>query len=185
MSITPLIQLPEWRDLDDAAMRNTTLQTAILKDRTLARVDRCGMYLRWGSQLVFHSLRLVAPIVGRFIYDIERGPGDGTVGFDIEPEEGSVLIEPESAVKVLRIWDDRRFLSHGSYRFQSKGTLRVWNVYKTLLPQGKYRDEKWTGNAAFTVETLAPDAIRLHCSPGFVSEPDFEHLIVRLRLAYD
>lgn len=174
--------VPEWRHLPDASTSGLPMLRALLQDRTLAKLGPQGYYFRWGDRLVFHSVALRVPKFGMVEYEIESGLGDNAVGFDLEPEKGLIVLADGSELRALRVWDDRRYEERGRYPFKSKGPLRVWSVFRTPLPNGELREEKWAENAGLLVEPVGSDAVRLRMSPGFAEQPDFERLCVVVRV---
>ena len=96
-------------------------------------------------------------------------------------EEGALYLRDGEEVSLLRTWADDRYEDTVEYPYHSaSGRLWVWNVYKVHLPNGKTRDEKWTGNAGFWIETIDDYQRIYHCSNGSDDPPNFESLEFRL-----
>lgn len=107
--------------------------------------------------------------------------GFGRQGFDLQPKDGFLELLGGEKVKLLRTWHDERYEDRVSYRYVSKvGLLAFWNVYLRPWPDGKVTEEKWTGNAGFWVEEMAPLRRVYHCSSGRLPTPDFESLVVEV-----
>lgn len=174
---------PEWKDLPDAATLGGPIQDAPLVDAKYMRVSPQGTFLKWDSRLVFLGLRLQVPRVAKVTYKIEAGPGDASVGFDLQPVKGHVLLNNGSEVKALRVWDDRKFASEDTYSITSKGELGIWNVCMMKAPNGEMSESKWSHNAGMLAEVLSESSVRIHCSPGFAKVPNFEHLVVTITVA--
>lgn len=174
----PLWKAPDWRVLPDASSRPGPIQRSGFMDAEYRTRTEYGTFCRWGDKLVALAIQLHVPTVGHIRYSIEHGPGDATVGFDLEPNAGWIMLEDRSRLKALRVWDDRQYEPSEEYGFSSSSqSLFVWNVYRTPLPHGQFREEKWTENAGMLVDAVSEDTIRLHCSPGFSKSPDFENLV--------
>lgn len=81
---------------------------------------------------------------------------------------------------------DDRYEDIVEYPFASDtGRLCVWNVYTHQLPNGDWREGKWSGNAGLWVEYLSPQERIYHCSHGALERPDFDSLVFKVTVTND
>jgi hypothetical protein len=109
--------------------------------------------------------------------------GDVEQGVDIKLEGGGVIIASGEKIPVLRTWKDDRYEDVVEYSYTTEtGRICIWNVYKTKLPNGEIREDKWSGNSGFWVELVGEHQRIYHCSHGDNAKPDFESLVFRVTL---
>ena len=104
-------------------------------------------------------------------------------GYDLKLDDGWLRLVNGEEVRLLRTWRDRRFEDTVKYSFFSRdNTLWFWNVYKRQWPKGSITEEKWTGNAGFWIEEAVGGKRIYHCSHGMSPTPNFESLVVEIRI---
>src|SRR5215470_7001720 len=122
-------------------------------------------HILWNGLSVKTADCLSVPIRGLAKIEILSKNSNVTQGIDLRIEEGALYLRGGEEVPLLRTWADDRYEDTVGYPYHSaSGRLWVWNVYKVHLPNGKTRDEKWTGNAGFWIETINNYQRVYHCS---------------------
>jgi len=159
------------------------IQTAMVQ-HVVAHPDRDTRtgYILWNGREVWTSHAVQVPKSGKFRIDFLSDARDPPQGVDVRAEGGKISLDGE-VVETLRTWHDDRYEESVVYAFQSpSGLLLLWNVYTCKWPGGRNTEEKWTGNAGFSVEPQPDGAIVFRCSPGQIDEPDFEQLVFRFSI---
>lgn len=138
-------------------------------------------FLLWNGQKVWTTYEVPVPKMGRFRIDFLSEPREPPLGVDVKPESGLVQLASGGEVAILRTWHDPRLENSVEYSYRSSdGLLKVWNVYRRFWPDGRVTDERWTGNAGFTVVDEGEQNFLFRCSDGGCAQPDFGRLIFRL-----
>jgi hypothetical protein len=102
---------------------------------------------------------------------------DKNQGFDIDVDDGGLILQDGEELQTLRTWYDPKYESKIKYQGSSLAErLWIWNVYRTSAKI----EEKWSGNAGFWVEKATELDRTYHCSPGTEDRPDFESLVFRI-----
>src|SRR6266436_4813621 len=90
------------------------------------------------------------------------------------------LVEDDGTAFEQRSTVDRR-LGAMTVAFKQAHAEHMF-VYKVHFPNGRTRDEKWTGNAGFWTESIDNYQRIYHCSSGCDDPPNFESLVFRLTI---
>jgi hypothetical protein len=137
-------------------------------------------HILWNGLSVKTADSFSVPKRGIVRIDILSKKNDVEQGVDLKIDEGAVHLRGGEEVPLLRTWADDRYEDSVEYPYHSKsGRLSVWNVYKVKFPQGGTREDRWTGNAGFWVETFDGQRV-YHCSDGVAAQPDFDSLVFRV-----
>jgi hypothetical protein len=166
----------------DYAASGLTIEAAML-DLVTRCPDKTARptHILWNGLSVKTADCLSVPTRGLVKIEILSKDSNVTQGIDLKIEEGALCLKGGEEVLLLRTWADDRYEDIVEYPYHSaSGRLWVWNVYKLHLPNGETRDEKWTGNAGFWIETIENYQRIYHCSNGRDGPPNFESLVFRL-----
>ena len=166
----------------DYATTGFTIGAAML-DHAARYPDKTARptHILWNGLAVTTADCFSVPIKGVVKIEILSKNSNIAQGIDLKIEEGAVCLEGGEQVRLLRTWADDRYEDTVEYPYHSaSGRLCVWNVYKVHLPNGETRDEKWTGNAGFWIESIDNYQRIYHCSSGCDDPPNFESLRFRL-----
>lgn len=161
-------------------------------DISQARVDQANMYpdkisrpeyIIWNGEHVQTFDWWDVPTSGIIKIEFISAIDDIQQGVDVKIDAGAIRLETGEEAPVLRTWYDDRYEDTVEYPFHtSSDRLCIWNVYKLQHPSGRVTEEKWTGNSGFVVEQLNVGTRLYRCSPGGLSRPTFEGLVVKIRV---
>jgi hypothetical protein len=168
----------------DYATTGLTIGDAML-DRATRYPDKSARptHVLWNGLSVRTADCFSVPISGRVKVEILSKNSNVTQGIDLKIEEGALRLRGGEEVPLLRTWADDRYEDTVEYPYHSaSGRLCVWNVYKVHLPNVRIRDEKWTGNAGFWIESTDNYQRIYHCSNGCDDPPNFDSLVFRLTI---
>jgi hypothetical protein len=141
-------------------------------------------FVLWNGQKVWTTYEVPVPDIGRFRIEFLSDPREPLVGVDVKAENGLVQLSGGEEVATLRTWHEPRLESSIEYSYRSSdGRLKVWNVYRRSWPDGRVTDEKWTGNAGFTVVDEGERSFLFRCSDGGCAQPDFGRLVFRFSVS--
>jgi len=174
------------RDADpiDYASRGMSIQAALLDQyRRFPDKQTRPRFILWNGLQVRTGDAIEVPRDGIVQAEFLHVKTDIEQGFDLKVD-GWLRLEQGEQIDHLRTWYDPRYADTVAYPFHSRdGRLRVWNVFREHLPNGQVRESYWLGNAGFWVEEVSPTERIYHCSPGPLPEPDFEALVLRVRIS--
>ena len=166
----------------DYAQRGVSISAAFLEQARRVPKEERPDYVLWGGSKVQTGDRIPVPRKGRVRGEFLSAKPVTEQGFDMKVK-GWLELAAGERVSPLRTWYDEKYEATVEYPFSSRdGLLLVWNVYKMHYPGGQIVEEKWTGNAGFIVEQIGERDRIYHCSPGNLSEPDFESLVFRISI---
>lgn len=139
-------------------------------------------FIQWGEHQVTTVYDWHVPNSGTISIEFTKVSSDVRQGFDVKVDNGGILVG-EKPVGHLRTWHDANLPDEVSYEYEtSDGVLKFWNVYERSWPDGQTTEEKWTGNSGFYVEETNQSERVFHCSQGAVAKPNFDSLVVRVRI---
>lgn len=139
-------------------------------------------FIRWGEHLVTTIYDWRVPTSGTISIEFIEASSDVRQGFDVKVDNGRIFVQ-QNKVSHLRTWHDAELPDIVAYDYEtSDGVMKCWNVYERSWPDGQTTEEKWTGNSGFFVEEVNETEKVFHCSHGAVSNPNFNCLVVRVRI---
>ncbi len=140
--------------------------------------DNRPNFIFWNGLHVKTGDRWQVPELGRVRIKILSHKKEVEQGIDLRVIKGAVILAGGEEVSLLRTWADERYEAVVEYPYFSKsGEMYITNVYKVVLPNGITREEKWTGNAGFLVESVSSKERIYRCSYGDAEAPDFGSLV--------
>ncbi len=88
-------------------------------------------------------------------------------GIALKAPTGSITLSDGRGVPLLHIWFDPGLPLIAAHDFDCRdGELRVWNISRTVHPNGVATEDAWTGNAGMLIVQRQPLRRRYRCSPG-------------------
>jgi hypothetical protein len=88
-------------------------------------------------------------------------------GIALKAPSGAIRLSDGQAVPLLHIWFDPGLPLAVAHEVDCReGELRVWNIFRTVHPNGAITEDKWTGNAGMAIVDAQPRRRRYRCSPG-------------------
>ncbi len=97
---------------------------------------------------------------------VANAASDGQ-GIALKASSGSIKLSDGRDVPLLHIWFDPGLPSEVVHEVDCReGELRVWNIYRTVHPNGTATEDAWTGNAGMVISEKLPTRRRYLCSPG-------------------
>jgi hypothetical protein len=169
----------------DYASSGLTIREAMLDvggRQAWSQRERKPLSVLWAGRRIQTADRLSVPTTGRVRLEFLRRRTDVRQGCDLKMAGGCRLADG-TLVPVLRTWFDPDLPDVEAYDYLARdGVLFTWNVYEVRRGSDVVA-EKWTENAGFWVEPLAPLDRVYHCSPGMVWPPDFDGLVYRLTVS--
>jgi hypothetical protein len=169
--------------MKDYATSGMDIQSAMIDQARQFKKKEKPPFLLWGGRTIKTSDAITAPRRGVVILTFLSGETSIEQGFDLKLNKGFLQLSQDERVSLLRTWRDLRFEDRIEYPFCSDDEIIwFWNVYKRKWPDGSVTEEKWTGNAGFWVEEMPENRRIYHCSHGFLSEPNFESLVVEVSI---
>jgi hypothetical protein len=88
-------------------------------------------------------------------------------GIALKAQSGAIHLSDGKQVPLVHIWFDPGLPLEAVHEVEcNDGELRVWNVYRTVHPDGTVTVDAWTGNAGMVVSEKLPRRRRYLCSPG-------------------
>ncbi len=138
--------------------------------------------IRWGEYEVRTVDLWGVPAKGKITIQFLESNSEARQGIDIKTNGSLILVDGEE-ISHLRTWHDADLEDTVEYQYNCPdGQLLVWNVFERTWPNGEKMEEKWTGNSGFYIEKLNDCERIYHCSHGLCFPPDFESLVVRVKL---
>lgn len=143
-------------------------------------------FLLWSGLHIQTSDWVDLPPKGRVVATFRHCSESIKQGFDLKLSAGFILLSTGQKVSHLRTWFDPSLDPQVEYQFENmNGGLQFWNVYKRRWPNGNVTEERMTGNAGFWIERMSELHRIYHCSSGEAHPPDFESMVVELKLLPD
>lgn len=140
-------------------------------------------FLQWNEFRVQTSDRISLPSRGRLAAKFLRCDKACRQGFDLKFSDGFVYLLNGQKLQHLRTWFDEQLPPEVEYEFAtSDGILQFWNVYERKWPDGRVTEERMTGNAGFWIEEVSGSHRIYHCSSGERLRPEFDAMVIELRL---
>jgi hypothetical protein len=88
-------------------------------------------------------------------------------GIALKAPSGAIKLSDGREVSVLHIWFDPGLPLEVTHELDCPdGELRVWNIYRTVHPNGAVTEDAWTGNAGMVIAEKQPRRRHYRCSPG-------------------
>jgi hypothetical protein len=88
-------------------------------------------------------------------------------GIALKAPTGSITLSNGRGIPLLHIWFDPGLPLNATHAFDCRdGELRVWNIFRTIHPNGVVTEDAWTGNAGMLIVNKQPLYRRYRCSPG-------------------
>lgn len=170
---------PVVRDYSDSGL---TIRSAMLDHaKRFPDKDTRPQFILWNGLHIWTSDRIPVGPKGTVRAQFLTANPDVRQGFDIELDDGYLVLAEGEQVRLLRTWRDDRYDDVVEYPFCSRdGLLWVWNVYEMSYPSGERVVEKWTENAGFWVERISESERIYHCSHGMAHPPNFEALVFKV-----
>ena len=88
-------------------------------------------------------------------------------GIALKAPSGAIRLSDGQEVPLLHIWFDPGLPLTVIHEVDCPdGELRVWNIYRTVHPNGAVTEDRWTGNAGMARVDAQPRRRRYRCFPG-------------------
>jgi hypothetical protein len=88
-------------------------------------------------------------------------------GIALKAPSGAITLSDGQTVPLLHIWFDPGLPLTVTHEVDCHdGELRVWNIFRTVHPNGAVTEDKWTGNAGMAIVYAQPRRRHYRCSPG-------------------
>ncbi|MDZ7653984.1 MAG: hypothetical protein U5L03_16205 [Burkholderiaceae bacterium] len=88
-------------------------------------------------------------------------------GIALKAPSGAIWLSDGKAVPLLHVWFDPGLPLTVTHEVDCRdGELRVWNIFRTVHPNGAVTEDKWTGNAGMAIVDSQPSRRHYRCSPG-------------------
>lgn len=101
-------------------------------------------------------------------------------GIALKVPSGTITLSDGRETPVLHIWFDPGLPLDVTHVVNCRGgELRVWNIFRTVHPNGAVTEDAWTGNAGMAVVEREAHRRRYQCSPGSAAswEPQLDVIV--------